>query len=329
MSDTNPTPGSGATLPTLEADNLYRWQQEMFVYLAAKGLGATFPAIRDVTKLDEDVGGSDTVYAKQLKRRAQHDRVAAASAIVESVGADRRHLLVLGADGAFDPVKAWDAVAELCLGAKEGRGEEIDDDLVAITAIPSTGQDGETIDPQSDAGVAELFRQVIAIKLRADVHQQNCTRDSETNQYVISTTRFLNTIIRILIGDNPDYRSYRPEWRKCATLEALRTTVMADRREVARDTAAGNSAARSFLTTGAEAAMAAMADQVKALTAQVARMEKSRGGGGGGGGRRHYTDAELEIEGSPPDGNAKWVWCPRHRKWGTHKAADCRVPPSQ
>ena len=62
MTDT--TPPSGPEMPTLDGNNLCQWQRNIHVYLAAKGLGATFQAIRTVTGLEEDVGGAATVYEK-------------------------------------------------------------------------------------------------------------------------------------------------------------------------------------------------------------------------------------------------------------------------
>ena len=317
----------------LDGNNLYQWQRDIHVYLAAKGLGATFQAIRAVTGLDEDVGGTATTYEKQVKRLAQHNRVAAASIIVASVGTARQHLLVLGADGAFQPEVAYDAVTALCLGTEgASRGEDIDDALVAITAIPDTGADGETIDPQSDAGVAELFRRVVDVRLRATIHAKACADKSVDNEYPISEKRIMNQVIRILIGDNTDYRSYRPAWRECKTIDALRTMVLADRREVTRDTDAGAGATRAFMTHDAVAALTA---KVEALTNQVTILQQGNrhhgsggggGGGGGGGNGRRYTDAELERVGVPPDTDSKWIWCPHHLKWGTHTVTKCRKP---
>ena len=326
MTDTNPTPGGIAVLPVLEGSDLTRWRREMVMFLALRGQAGSWAYGRTATGLpDLTQEAGESADAKAMRRKGASDAVSAASAMMQSIPASRRSNLALTDAERYDPDKVWDAVTTLCLGSvADAQGEDIAEELAALTEMPITDLDGAAVDPHSEASVAELFRHITDIRARADACQSTCTASSTTNEYKISTRQLLNTAIRILIGSEVEFRVYRPAWRELQTIADLRAAVLRDRRELDRDNGSG-STSRAFVSRDDTSALAAMISELQDEVKQL-RAQRHNGGGGGGRGTR-YSDATLRRAGQPPDADSKWQWCDHHKRWSTsHSTAQCRIP---
>ena len=329
MADTTPTPSGIAVLPALEGSDLTRWRREMVMFLALRGQAGSWAFGRTATGLpDLTQEAGESADAKAMRRKGAADAVSAASAMMQSIPASRRSNLALTDPERYNPDKVWDAVTTLCLGSvADAQGEDIAEELAALTEMPITDLDGATIDPHLEASVAELFRRITDIRARADAYQSTCDTNSKTNEYQISTRQLLNTAIRLLIGSEAEFRVYRPAWRELKTIAYLRASVLRDRRELDRDNG-GGSTSRAFVSHDEKSALMAMIEALQDEMKQL-RVQRTNGGGGGGGGTRH-SDATLRRVGQPPDTNRKWQWCDRHKRWSTsHSTAECRLPESE